>query len=122
MPFLLSISQSLDFRVHSSIAALTALKSTNLRTGGYVLDALQAALWAVIHAKNFEEGTTALLAMGGDTDTTCAVGGALLGARFGETAIPERWITGLVLYERVSKAADGLFDLFRSLQSFKTKI
>lgn len=112
LPYLLSNSQSLDPQVHSCVAALTTLKPFNLRTGGFVLETLQAGLWAVIHSRNFEEGMIALLTMGGDTDTTCAIGGALLGVRFGEKNIPKRWLDGLVLRERVCSAAEGLFDLF----------
>jgi len=31
--------------------------------------------------------------VGGDTDTIGAVAGAVAGARFGEDALPERWVT-----------------------------
>jgi len=109
LPYLLDASQHLDSRVHTAVAALPTIKPHNLRTGGYVLETLQAGLWAALHSRNFEEGMIALLTLGGDTDTTCAVGGALLGARFGMSDIPARWIEGLKLRERVITAADGLW-------------
>jgi ADP-ribosylglycohydrolase len=109
LPYLLDVSQNLHPRVHAAVAALTTAKPYNLRTGGYVIETLQAGLWAALHARNFEEGMIALLTLGGDTDTTCAVGGALLGARFGMRGIPARWLDGLKMRDRVLAAADGLW-------------
>jgi len=114
LPYLLDASQHLDARVRAAVAALPTLKPHSLRTGGYVLETLQAGLWAALHSRNFEEGMIALLTLGGDTDTTCAVGGALLGARFGMSDIPQRWLDGLKLRERVIAAADGLWRMAAS--------
>ncbi|MCD6118352.1 ADP-ribosylglycohydrolase family protein [bacterium] len=111
LPVLLSISQSLHPKVHTAIAALTTFKPHNVRTGGYVIETLQAGLWAVIHARNFEEGQIALMTLGGDTDTVGAVGGALLGAKFGIEGIPKRWLDGLKMRDRVIQASDGLLGM-----------
>jgi ADP-ribosylglycohydrolase len=49
----------------------------------------------------------AIIHEGGDADTNAAVAGALLGARFGCTGIPQEWLDGLVfgpeLEERVER-------------------
>ena len=58
---------------------------------GYVIKILKAALWAARHPENFEDGLSAVVSAGGDTDTNGAAAGAVLGARFGLNAIPERW-------------------------------
>lgn len=62
---------------------------------GYVLKTLSAALWACWHAEGFEQGVLAVVNAGGDADTNAAVAGAVLGAKFGYKAIPERWVQGL---------------------------
>jgi ADP-ribosylglycohydrolase len=56
-----------------------------------VLIALQNAFYRLLHAPSVEEGIVATVAQGGDTDTTAAICGALLGAIHGREALPPRW-------------------------------
>ena len=58
---------------------------------GYTLKTMRAALWSARHPANFEDGLSAIVSAGGDTDTNGAIAGAVLGARFGHQAIPSRW-------------------------------
>ena len=58
---------------------------------GYAPKTLAATLWAAHHAADVEEGLSAIVSAGGDTDTNAAPAGAALGARFGLTTIPNRW-------------------------------
>ena len=58
---------------------------------GYTLLALQIGLIQYWRAPDFEQGLRDVVEAGGDTDTNGAVVGALLGARFGVEAIPDRW-------------------------------
>lgn len=60
-------------------------------TQGHVLVALQNAFHQAMYAPSFEEGIVDTVSLGGDTDTNAAIAGALLGAKFGATGIPERW-------------------------------
>jgi len=76
-------------------------------TIGYTLKALGAGFWALSQAASFAEGVVRVVNEGGDGDTNAAVAGALLGARDGFSAIPGRWVSGLVyegdLRERVER-------------------
>lgn len=58
---------------------------------GYVLTTLHIAMRAFFSKLNFEETLCWVVNEGGDADTNGAVAGALLGARDGLNAIPERW-------------------------------
>lgn len=58
---------------------------------GYTLLALQIGLIQYWRAPDFEQGLRSVVEAGGDTDTNGAIAGALLGARFGVEAIPDRW-------------------------------
>lgn len=58
---------------------------------GWVLIALQNALYQLLHARSFEEAIVDTVARGGDTDTNAAICGALLGAVHGYSAIPYQW-------------------------------
>jgi ADP-ribosyl-[dinitrogen reductase] hydrolase len=62
-----------------------------IRSGGFVLDTLTAAFWSVLRTSSFEEAIVTAVGLGGDTDTTGAVTGALAGAHYGHDAIPSRW-------------------------------
>lgn len=59
---------------------------------GWVLIALQNAFYQLLHATSFEEGVVDTVMRGGDTDTTAAIAGALLGAVHGRQAVPSRWL------------------------------
>jgi len=94
-----------------TLKGIPGLGVDGLRTSGYVLDTLQAALWAVLYCDEFEEGLTLLINRGGDADTIGAVGGALLGVRFGVDAIPARWLKQLQGRRRIDDGARRLFKL-----------
>jgi len=52
------------------------------------------------HPDDFEQGLREMLAAGGDTDTTGAILGAILGARAGKAGIPESWLRGIAEWPR----------------------
>ncbi|GAA1465159.1 ADP-ribosylglycohydrolase family protein [Microbacterium thalassium] len=58
---------------------------------GWVVKAFQAALAAVFGARDFTDAVYRAIRGGGDTDTVAAIAGALAGARFGVSGIPEEW-------------------------------
>jgi len=63
---------------------------------GWVLIALQNAFYQLLHAPNLEEGIIDTVMRGGDTDTTAAIAGVLLGAIHGRDAVPTRWRQALL--------------------------
>jgi ADP-ribosylglycohydrolase len=62
---------------------------------GYTLKALSAGLWAYFNSYNFEIGILKVVNQGGDADTNACIAGSLLGAKFGFSSIPEKYINGL---------------------------
>ena len=72
---------------------------------------MQAGLWAATTPLNFEEALVALVNSGGDTDTNGALAGAVLGARYGASAIPLRWTSHVAQRERLADLADRLVRL-----------
>ncbi len=77
--------------VVDSIAHAQSATRDETKSGGFVLDTLSAAYWSLSQTNTFEEAVVAAVGLGGDTDTTGAVTGALAGAHYGYAAIPERW-------------------------------
>jgi ADP-ribosylglycohydrolase len=74
---------------------------------------LQIALWALLKARTFEEGITDVALLGGDCETYAAIAGALLGAHFGLSGIPNEWRTTLIGYDLVLDLAEKLDDVAR---------
>lgn len=58
---------------------------------GYVVESLEAALWAFHRSANFQEGCLLAVNLGDDADTTGAVFGQLAGAYYGVAGIPQAW-------------------------------
>jgi len=78
--------------------------AADLRANGFTVTALQAAWHAIARSvPPLPEGVeapgqvhlplalAAAVRIGGDTDTVAAIAGALLGARYGDTAVPDVW-------------------------------
>ena len=75
---------------------------------GHTLLALQCGLWAAETPLDFGAALRQMVAAGGDTDTNGAVAGAVLGARYGASAIPERWLECVPGRDRIEGLADAL--------------
>ncbi len=58
---------------------------------GYVVQSLEAALWAFHHSSSFEEGCLMAVNLGNDADTTGAIFGQLAGAFYGISGIRQDW-------------------------------
>jgi ADP-ribosyl-[dinitrogen reductase] hydrolase len=81
-----------------------------IRSSGYVIDTLEAALWSVGTTSTFEDALILAVNLGQDADTVGAVTGQLAGAIYGAYAIPSRWLTHLAWRDEITRAADLLFD------------
>ena len=102
--------------LHPEVAAVAAgsfrtKEPPEIRGGGYVVEALEAALWALHSTEGFVDGVLAAVNLGDDADTTAAIYGQLAGAVYGSDAIPERWRERVVMGERIVELADELFEL-----------
>jgi len=65
------------------------------QTMGFVRIAFRLAFWELFRAPSFEAALTDVVNRGGDADTNGAITGALLGAHYGESKIPERWVRAI---------------------------
>ena len=62
---------------------------------GYVVNSLEAALWAFYKSRSFKEGVLMAVNLGEDADTTGAVYGQIAGAYYGFEEIPKEWVKRL---------------------------
>ena len=77
---------------------------------GYVVRALQAAVWAVSRSTDFRSAVLLAANLGQDADTTAAIAGQLAGAVYGASGIPSAWLGALAWRERLEETAGVLFD------------
>jgi ADP-ribosyl-[dinitrogen reductase] hydrolase len=78
---------------------------------GYVVDCLEAALWAFHRSNTFRQGALLAVNLGDDSDTPGAVHGQLAGAYYGEHSIPESWRSRLARHGVIRRYADELLAL-----------
>lgn len=79
-----------------------------IKSSGYVIDTLEAALWAVGQSNSFEDALILAVNLADDADTVGAVTGQLAGAIWGAKNIPERWMKNLAWRERLEATALAL--------------
>ena len=64
-----------------------------IKSSGYVVDALEAAVWSLITTDGFDGALLRAVNLGDDTDTVGAIAGGLGGLYYGYDAIPEEWLS-----------------------------
>jgi ADP-ribosyl-[dinitrogen reductase] hydrolase len=96
-----------------AILAAKTLTLDEVRTSGYSVHTVQAAFWALEHAKTYVDGIVNITNLGEDTDTAGATAGILLGAKFGLEGIPPSWRQVLDKREHLEGIAAGLHALAR---------
>lgn len=76
-----------------------------IRSSGYVVHSLEAAIWCVTRSSSFEEAVLTAANLGDDADTTAAIAGQLAGAIYGLSGIPAHWLEKLVWRDRIVATA-----------------
>jgi len=87
-----------------------AVHRNEIRGTGYVVDCLNAALWAVSRTTSFRSAILLAANLGDDADTTAAVAGQLAGAIYGVSGIPAEWLERLAWRSKIEAMADQLFN------------
>jgi ADP-ribosyl-[dinitrogen reductase] hydrolase len=100
-----------DVETREAILRAPTMQESDVRSGGFVLDTTAAALWAFTTTDSLEEIIVTAVNLGKDTDTTGAVAGAIAGAHYGASTLPERWLSHLQYRDRLVELADRLLDM-----------
>lgn len=85
------------------------LAENEIKSGGYIVETLEAAVWGLLTTNSFEECLLKVVNLGEDTDTVGAVAGGLAGIYYGYEGIPEEWVLSI----------QGKFVIWRVLQEEK---
>ncbi|HVO90060.1 MAG TPA: ADP-ribosylglycohydrolase family protein [Casimicrobiaceae bacterium] len=97
-------------RAQACVAAGPLLPDRVVELGeGWVADeALAIALACALATHDFERGVRFSINHDGDSDSTAAITGNLLGALRGVESIPQRWVTGVEARRVITDIADDL--------------
>ena len=77
------------------LTAFKSLPAEKIKSTGYVVDALEAAVWSLITTDRFDQALLKAVNLGDDTDTVGAIAGGLAGLYYGYDTIPENWLSAI---------------------------
>lgn len=78
-----------------------------IKSGGYVIDSLEAALWCLLHTDSYETAVLTAVNLGHDTDTIGCITGGAAGVIYGIHDIPIAWKKTLRRSDMVYGIADN---------------
>lgn len=81
--------------------SILSLEENEIRSSGYVVDTLEAALWAFLMTDSYQNTVFKCINLGDDTDTVAAIAGGLAGVFYGIQQIPTNWIQCLAKKEEI---------------------
>jgi len=93
-----------DRITHQSFATLP---EKEIKSTGYVVDSLEAALWCFLTTDNYRDCVLKAVNLGHDTDTIACIAGSIAGLCYGE--IPEEWIKSIRNKKLVDKIIEDFF-------------
>ena len=79
-----------------------------IRSSGYVVHTLEAALWSVARTGNFRNAVLLAANLADDADTVAAVTGQLAGALYGLSGIPDDWLERVIWNDGLLEAGERL--------------
>ena len=84
----------------------STLSRDELKSYGYVVNTLEAAVWCLLNTKSYRDCVLAAVNLGNDTDTVAAVAGGLAGALYGLDGIPAPWLETLARRDYIEAMCD----------------
>ncbi len=84
--------------LYDSLGDIQKLKrkaASKIRSGGYVVETLEASLWCLLTTASYRDAVLKAVNLGHDTDTTAAVCGGLAAIAYGPASIPAEWIEAI---------------------------
>lgn len=103
-----SLKNQYDCLQHITAGQFVDKQVHEIRSSGYVIESLEAALWAFWQHDNFADSLLTAANLGDDADTTAAICGQLAGAYYGVQNIPEHWLAVLYQQDEIRQIATKL--------------
>lgn len=94
-------SELYQYRRLFDVKSFAALPVTAIKSSGYVVETLEAAVWCLACSHRLSAALLAAVNLGGDTDTVAAVAGGLAGLYYGYGAIHRPWLEVIVCRDKI---------------------
>jgi ADP-ribosylglycohydrolase len=88
-----------------------ALREDQIRSGGYVLETLEAVVWCLLRGRDYKDCVLNAVNLGQDTDTIAALTGGLAGIHWGLSEIPAPWLNAVVGREHLESQVEQWLDI-----------
>lgn len=85
------------------------LYEREIKSSGYVVDTLEAAIWCLLNTKTYKDCVLMAVNLGEDTDTVAAVAGGLAGLYYGYEYIPNEWIAQIEKKDYIEGLSNQLY-------------
>ncbi|MCR5675353.1 MAG: ADP-ribosylglycohydrolase family protein [Lachnospiraceae bacterium] len=85
----------------------SGLPETEIRSGGYVVESLEAAVWSLLLTDTYEDALLCAVNLGDDTDSVAAIAGGPAGLFYGYDAIPADWLSVIRRREWIEEMCAG---------------
>ena len=92
---------------------LPMLSREEIRSTGYVVDTLEAAIWCIMTTNDYKSCVLTAVNLGEDTDTVAAIAGSLAAILYGVDAIPAPWLTVLQNREYIENLCHTAFECWQ---------
>ena len=86
---------------------ITTLNINDIKSSGYIVDSLEAALWGVLSTTTYKDSILKIINLGGDTDTIAAITGSMTGIIYGYDSIPKEWLEVLARREYLEELSNN---------------
>ena len=109
--YLAQLQELLGYTLRLADSAMPDLEAIHALGEGWVAEEALAIglLCSLRHENDFEGAITSAVNHGGDSDSTGAIAGNIVGAHLGLAGIPQHYLEHLELRDTISKIADDLF-------------
>lgn len=97
-----------DRSVWHRLEQIENYREQEISSSGYTVHTLEAAVWSFLTTESYEDAVVRAANLGDDADSVAAVCGALAGAYYGYSAIPQRWRDQLQDEARIREIALAL--------------
>ena len=87
-----NLTQWTYYHKMTNLEEFKSLPVDQIKSSGYVVDSIEAAVWCLLNTDNLEECLLKAANLGHDTDTVAAIAGGLAGLYYGYDEIPKGWL------------------------------
>ena len=112
-----NLKEMAHYRRLADLDQFAGLPEEEIRSSGYVVDSLEAAVWCLLTTDTLADCLLKAANLGLDTDTVAAIAGGLAGLYYGYKNIPAEWLAVIQKRDYVEEMCRKCNDLLRDKEN-----